>query len=131
MNFPYPSDAIVPLHRDHHHVEDDGYDRSASTWRDSAPSSMPISGDDGAGAHGGLWVTGEEAHSPTGMMSRHDAVSFEPDSVHHATPSAATGSGSDNPSPGSGSIQSGGSTAGDGGDGYSYGGIVHASILIY
>ncbi|MGV7212711.1 hypothetical protein [Bradyrhizobium sp. UFLA05-112] len=64
-------------------------------------------------------------------MSRHDAVSFEPDSGHHATPSAGLGSGSGNPSLGWGSIQSGGSTAGNGGDGYSYGGIVHASILIY
>ncbi|MGY8681015.1 hypothetical protein Q2941_24900 [Bradyrhizobium sp. UFLA05-153] len=131
MNFRYPSDAIVPLHRDHHHVDDDGYDRFASASRDTSPSSMPTSGDDGAGAHGRLWFAGQEAHSPTGIMSRHDAVSSEPDGDHHATPSDGIGSGSGNSGLGSGSIQSGGNTAGHGGDGYSYGGIVHASILIY
>lgn len=134
MNFRYPSDAIVPLHRDHHHVDDGGYDRFASTSRDSAPSSMPTFGDDGAGAHGRLWFASHEAHSPTGIMSRHDAVSSEPDS-HHAAPSAGAGSGSGNPGLGSvqslASVQSGDTAAGNGGDGYSYGGIVHASILIY
>ena len=131
MNFRDPSDAIVPLHRDHHHVDDDSYDGFASTPRDSAPSSMPIPGDDGAGAHGRLWFLGQETHSPGGIISRHDTVSSEPGSSHHADPPAGTGSGSGNSGLGSGSIQSGGNSAGNGGDGHSYGGIIHASILIY
>jgi hypothetical protein len=109
MNFRYPSDAIVPHHRFHHHVGDDDDGGPVSAWRDSSPHSVPVSGGDSAGAHERPPFAGSpEAHS-------HGAIE----------------SPSSNPSLGSGSIQSGGNTAGNGGDGYFYGSIVHASMLIY
>lgn len=69
MNFRYPPDAIV--HRDHHHVDDDGYDGSIPHRGTLRISPCRFFGDDGAGAHSWLWVVAQEAHSPTGILSRH------------------------------------------------------------
>jgi hypothetical protein len=69
MNFRYPPDAIV--HRDHHHVDDDGYDGSIPHRGTLRISPCQFFGDDVAGAHSWLWVVGQEAHSPTGILTRH------------------------------------------------------------
>jgi hypothetical protein len=65
------------------------------------------------------------------MFGRQDAAPAVAHSGDHGTPSGGIESGSSNSALGAGSIQSGDNTAGNGGDGYFYGGIVHASMLIY
>jgi hypothetical protein len=133
MNFRYPSDAIVPLDRFYHHVGHDGHSLPVWASRDFLPHAMSVSGDDGTGAHSRFSFAAPEAHSPSEILSRQDAAPADSGNVNHVTPSGGIESGPapSNPSPGSGSIQTGGNTAGDGGDGHFYGGIVHASMLIY
>ena len=133
MSFRYPSDAIVPLDWFYHHVGHDGHSWPVWPLRDSLFHAMSVSGDDGAGSYGRSSFAAPEAHSPSEILSRQDVAPTDSNNVNHVTPSSQTESGPapSNPSPGSGSIQTGGNTAGDGGDGHFYGGIVHASMMIY
>ena len=133
MNFRYPSDAIALPHRGYHDLGDN--DHGGPVWapRDSLPHAMVVSGDDGTGVLSRLSFVAPEAHSPSEILSPQDTAPAVSDNVNPVTPSGGIESGSalSNPLPGSGSIQSGDNTAGNGGDGYFYGGVVHASMLIY
>jgi hypothetical protein len=161
MNFCKMSDGIRLHHQPHHHDGYDGQGGRGAAWLDSSPYSAIDTGDDSAGDGGYGSFVGAEMHAPVaifnpldaaraGIQSKADAhQSNVVDLDQHAVQMAGMGGngGNDNTAAGgnvsalySGSgngwldsvmIQSGANHAGNGGDGYFYGGIIHASLVVY
>ncbi|WP_245283893.1 hypothetical protein [Bradyrhizobium sp. Cp5.3] len=130
MDFSLMSDGI----RLHHHASrhHDGYDG------DDEPGPAPLI--HSPGSFGDLGAQPVSAHSPLHdsgpIQSEHPTTAAVGTGGHHAATgqhSSATesASGASHPGMGTATIESGANTAGNGGDGYFYGGIIHASLLIY
>ncbi|WP_245315340.1 hypothetical protein [Bradyrhizobium neotropicale] len=130
MDFSLMSDGIrLHHHASHHH---DGYDA------DDEPGPAPLI--HSPGSFGDLGARPVSAHSPLHdsgpIQSEHPTTAAVGTGGHHAATgqhSSATesASGASHPGMGTATIESGANTAGNGGDGYFYGGIIHASLLIY
>lgn len=121
MDFSRMSDGIRLHHASHHH---DGYDDEDAP----APSPGPplLTGTTGGGApvHGPGPLAGVGVHPAGANTQHHDSDPVQSD--HPATMPASSAS-----HPVTSTVDSGTNTAGNGGDGHFYGGIVHASLLIY
>ncbi|WP_235939601.1 hypothetical protein [Bradyrhizobium hipponense] len=137
MDFTPMSDGIRLHHASHRH---DGYDGEEDSG--SAPSVPPLTDGGGAPVHGPGPFAGQGAqpastHSPqhdTGpIQSEHPPGSHVGNHIAAGQHSSATEPASDASHPGmhTATVESGANTAGSGGDGYFYGGIIHASLLIY
>ena len=156
MNFWQLSDGIR-LHHPPHHGHD-GHGTPAPGWLDSSSSSAIDTGDNSAGDGGDGFFSGSAVNAPVVNFSPHDiaqagiggnADSHQSNLVQidqHAAQMAGIGGngGSDNIAAGghisaldsgfgsvSGGVQSGADTAGNGGDGYFYGSMIHASMVVY
>jgi hypothetical protein len=139
MDFSRMSDGIrLHHHASHHHG---GYDddepgpASTGPWLDfggGGPGAAAI-GHDLPASHGTLTTDGHHSgfdHATAPELAPGGYVGS--DHAAAATSSAVTAAlGSSPLGIGSGAIETGGNTAGNGGDGYFYGDIVHASLLIY
>lgn len=152
MDFSRMSDGIRLHHASHRH---DGYDGDDEAG--PAPSAPFLTEAVGGGAqvHGpgpfaGQLVgqsAGTEAHSASANTQHHDSDPIQSkhpisgvDTGGHVGNHAAAGldvssttpaSGASHPGMGIAKVESGANTAGNGGDGYFYGSIIHASLLIY
>lgn len=148
MDFSRMSDGIRLHHASHRH---DGYDGDDEAG--PAPSAPFLTDAVGGGAlvHGPRPFAGQFANSgahPASANTQHhhsDPIqSKHPTSVGdtggHVGNHAAAGldassttpaSGASHPGMGIAAVESGANTAGNGGDGYFYGSIIHASLLIY
>lgn len=148
MDFSRMSDGIRLHHASHRH---DGYDGDDEAG--PAPSAPFLTDAVGGGAlvHGPRPFAGQFADSgahPASANTQHhhsDPIqSKHPTSVGdtggHVGNHAAAGldassttpaSGASHPGMGIAAVESGANTAGNGGDGYFYGSIIHASLLIY
>ena len=159
MNFWQMSDGIRLHHQSHHHDGYDGDSVGNAAWLDPLPNFGIGTGYNSAGDGGYGPFVGAEMHPPVAMFNRLDAGHAGFQSNADANQSSAMpldkyvvqlgNGGSDNPTaggdvsalhsdsgPGDGGldstmIQSGDNQTGNGGDGYFYGGIIHASLLIY
>jgi hypothetical protein len=148
-------------HEPHHHDGQHGHGQGGAAWLDPSLNSTIDSGDNSAGDGGYGSFFGTEIHAPVAIFdplnAAHGGIQSNADAhqsnvVHldqHAVQMAGIGGngGDDNTAAGgnvsalySGSsngwldsimIQSGANQAGNGGDGYFYGGIIHASLVIY
>ncbi|WP_245471311.1 hypothetical protein [Bradyrhizobium genosp. SA-3] len=138
MDFSRLSDGIRLHHAFHRHHGYDGDDGSGPAPR--APHLI----DSGVKVHGPSPLAGHGAHPASAHALPHDSgpIQFEhlTTSVGHVGHHTAAGqnpwatesaSGADHFGMGAATVESGTNTAGNGGDGYFYGGIVHASLLIY
>ncbi|UPK40936.1 hypothetical protein IVB18_49330 (plasmid) [Bradyrhizobium sp. 186] len=144
MDFSRMSDGIRLHHASHHH---DGYDGEGEPG--PAPSAPFVADAVGGGAlvHRPGLFAGQfadlEAHPASASTQHNDS---DPVQSEHPTSGVDTGShaaagldvssttpasGASHPGMGIASVESGVNTAGNGGDGYFYGGIIHASVLIY
>ena len=141
MDFSRMSDGIRLHHASHHH---DGYDGEGGPG--PAPRAPFVTEAVGGGAP--VHRPGPtEAHATSAHAWHHDR---DPVQYKHPTSGADTGghagnhteagpdvssmkpaSGASHAGMGIASIESGANTAGNGGDGHFYGGIIHASLLIY
>ncbi|HUN95456.1 MAG TPA: hypothetical protein VMU69_04350 [Bradyrhizobium sp.] len=125
MDFSRVSDGIRLHHASHHGYDDDEPDGAAA-------GGHGLLADPGGPGAGGFFF-GHHAgvdHSATPEL----APSHVADLHHVATANSSAdvpSLGSLSPGIGSGSIESGANAAGNGGNGYFYGDIVHASLLIY
>ena len=109
MNFWQISDGIQFHHQPHHSRGHDGDTGHGLAWRDHL---SPLSTD----THNDIGETrGASANTAAGG----NVSEF------------ATGSGKDNAWLDAGTTHSGGNETGNGGDGYFYGGIIHASLVVY
>ncbi|MGM4959195.1 hypothetical protein ACT4MK_28300 [Bradyrhizobium barranii] len=148
MDFSRMSDGIRLHHASHRH---DGYDGDDEAG--PAPSAPFLTDAVGGGAlvHGPRPFAGQfadsGAHPASADTQHHDSdpiQSKHPTSVGdtggHVGNHAAAGldassttpaSGASHPGMGIAAVESGANTAGNGGDGYFYGSIIHASLLIY
>ncbi|MDI2071020.1 MULTISPECIES: hypothetical protein [Bradyrhizobium] len=148
MDFSRMSDAIRLHHASHRH---DGYDGDDEAG--PAPSAPFLTDAAGGGAlvHGPRPLAGQfadsGAHPASANTQHHDSDPVQSkhptsgvDADGHAGSHAAAGldvssttpaSGASHPGMGIATIESGANTAGNGGDGYFYGSIIHASLLIY
>jgi len=148
MDFSRMSDGIRLHHASHRH---DGYDGDDEAG--PAPSAPFLTDAVGGGAlvHGPRPFAGQFADSgahPASANTQHNdsdpIQSKHPTSVGdtggHVGNHAAAGldassttpaSGASHPGMGIAAVESGANTAGNGGDGYFYGSIIHASLLIY
>ncbi|MET4155746.1 hypothetical protein BjapCC829_33875 [Bradyrhizobium barranii] len=148
MDFSRMSDGIRLHHASHRH---DGYDGDDEAG--PAPSAPFLTDAVGGGAlvHGPRPFAGQfadsGAHPASANTQHHDSdpiQSKHPTSVGdtggHVGNHAAAGldassttpaSGASHPGMGIAAVESGANTAGNGGDGYFYGSIIHASLLIY
>ncbi|WMT70935.1 hypothetical protein [Bradyrhizobium sp. Ash2021] len=160
MDFSRMSDAIRLYHHPHHHDGYDGHDGfpiSRASWLSMFDTGDDGAVTGGRGSFVGADAHFHDALSRTheaGPAEHHrggdtdQSVPVQAD--QHAAPTAVPGGGGGNDNaagtnvsaiePGSGSsnlsigasaVDSGANTAGNGGDGYFYGGIIHASMLIY
>lgn len=152
MDFSRMSDGIRLHHASHRH---DGYDGDDEAG--PAPSAPFLTEAVGGGTlvHGpgpsagqflGRFV-GPEAHHASANTQHHDSDPIQSkhptsgvDMGGHAGNHAAAGpdvssttpaSGASHPGMGIATVESGANTAGNGGDGYFYGSIIHASLLVY
>lgn len=140
MDFSRMSDGIRLHHASHHHGwydDDESGPASNGPWLDfnaggggpgAASNGHALAADSGAlvsdSHHSGLDHAGSPELAQGNIASEH----------HAATASSlaeAPGLGSLGPGIGGGSIESGANASGNGGDGYFYGDIIHASLLIY
>lgn len=121
MDFSRMSDGIRLHHASHHHDGYDGEDAPAPS-----PSAPLLTGTTGGGApvHGPGPLAGVGAHPAGANTQHHDSDPVQ--SEHPATMPASSAF-----HPVTSTVDSGANTAGNGGDGHFYGGIVHASLLIY
>ncbi|WP_246230392.1 hypothetical protein [Bradyrhizobium cytisi] len=152
MDFSRMSDGIRLHHASHRH---DGYDGDDEAG--PAPSAPFLTEAVGGGAqvHGpGPFAgqllgqsAGTEAHPASANTQHHDSDPVQSkhstsgvDTGGHVSNHAAAGldvssttpdSGASHPGMGIATVESGANTAGNGGDGYFYGSIIHASLLIY
>lgn len=149
MNFRQMSDGIQLHHPVHRGYDDDG---PAPAWPDSPRYSTAGSGHPGTGDSGlsrmGVFVPHELAAGKTGPTAADHSAPVD----HHATAVAGGGNGENGAAAGGGNasvpgsgfdstlnlgwldsilIHSGADTAGNGGSGFFYGGIIHASLLVY
>jgi hypothetical protein len=157
MNFCQLSDGIRLHHQPHY--GHGGHGAAVPGWLDSY--STIDSGDNSAGEGGNGFFSGLEVNAPVATFSPLDAaragIHGEADAhqsnivqidQHAVQVAGMGGSGGNNnvaaggnisalesgPTHawlGSGMIDSGANTAGNGGDGYFYGGIIHASMVVY
>ncbi|UPT90027.1 hypothetical protein HAP41_0000014375 [Bradyrhizobium barranii subsp. apii] len=148
MDFSRMSDGIRLHHASHRHDGYDGDDEAGPAL--SAPFLTDAVGG-GALVHGPRPFAGQFADSgahPASANTQHNdsdpIQSKHPTSVGdtdgHVGNHAAAGldassttpaSGASHPGMGIAAVESGANTAGNGGDGYFYGSIIHASLLIY
>ena len=136
MKFWQMSDGI-PLYYQPHHLDGyDGQNGHGAAWLDPSPNSAIDTGNNSYGDGGYGVFPGTKVLPPgaiwnslePGRQGIHDRADgelsekFHPD--QHAVQNADMGSNG-------GSIHSGANEAGNGGNGYSYGGIIHASFILY
>ncbi|WP_247305192.1 MULTISPECIES: hypothetical protein [unclassified Bradyrhizobium] len=148
MDFSRMSDGIRLHHASHHH---DGYDGERGPG--PGPSASFVADVVGGGAlvHGpGPFAgqfAGPGAHHASANIRHHESDQVQSkhptsgvDTGGHAGNHAAAGldvsstkpaADASHPGTGIASVENGANTAGNGGDGYFYGGIIHASLLIY
>lgn len=144
MDFSRMSDGIRLHHASHHH---DGYDGEDGPG--PAPSAPfvadAVGGDALVHRPGPLAGFGAYAASANTQHNDSDPVQYKHptsgvDTGGHAANHAAAGldvsstkpaAAASYPGMGIASVESGANTAGNGGDGHFYGGIIHASLLIY
>lgn len=125
MEFSRMSDGIRLHHASHHGYDDDEPDGVAAGGHDllAGPGAL-VTDSFFLGHHAGV------DHAATPELAQGNIAS-----EHHAATAsslaAAPGPGPLDHAVGGSSIESGGNTAGNGGDGYFYGDIVHASLLVY
>jgi hypothetical protein len=128
MSFWQMSDAI-PLF--HHHNGYDGHGGPVPAWtKSSLASKMKPSGDEGGV---GSWDSflGTKAHYPFAASNPHDAP------LVHASSASAVAAGFESGASlgskwfASSMVQSGDNAAGNGGDGFFYGGIIHGTLVDY
>jgi hypothetical protein len=117
MDFSRMSDGIRLHHASHHH---DGHDDDEP---DLASNGSWLHVVTEAGEHGAM----ANDHSLLAGPVADHALLHQAGLDHSVTPSL----GSSHPGIGGDVIESGANTAGNGGDGYFYGDIVHASLLVY
>jgi hypothetical protein len=147
MNFWQMSDGIRLHHQPHHLDGYGGHSGRGAAWLDPSLTSAIDTGDNNSGDGGYGSFLGTKVLAPGAMLNPlepgragihgkvdgHQSKKFHPD--QHAVQNADMGSngGSDNTAGGLDSfiIHSGANQAGKGGDGYSYGGIIHASFILY
>jgi hypothetical protein len=159
MNFWQLSDGIRLHHQSHD--GHGGHGVPAPGWSDSSPHSTIDTGDNGAGDGGNGFFSGVGVNAPVAIFGPLNApqAGLETDAHQsnmvqidqHVVQVAGIGGngGNDNEAAGanisaleprsasahgwldSGTINSGTNTAGNGGDGYFYGGIIHASMVVY
>ncbi|WP_245334888.1 hypothetical protein [Bradyrhizobium mercantei] len=137
MDFLRMSDGIRLHHVSHH----DGDDEAGPA--PNAPFATDAVGAD-ALVHGSGPLAGLGAHPVSAHTQHHDADPVQ--AKHPTTSEGGTGghawvnpdvsastsaSGASHPGTGIAAVESGANTAGNGGDGYFYGGIIYASVLIY
>jgi hypothetical protein len=120
MDFSRMSDGIRLHHASHHH---DGHDDDEP---DPASNGSWLHVMTDAGGHGAM-VNGHSLLADSGAVATDSALLHQSGLDHSVTPSL----GSSHPGIGAGVIESGANSAGNGGDGYFYGDIVHASLLVY
>lgn len=123
MDFLRMSDGIRLHHASLHHDGYDGDDEPGPA--PSAPFATDAVGGAAALVHGTGPLAGLGAHPASAHTQHHDS---HPVQSEHPTTSA---SGASHPGTDIAKVESGANTAGNGGDGYFYGGIIHASVLIY
>lgn len=125
MEFSLMSDGIRLHHASHHGYDDDEPDGvTAGGHGLLTDPGAPVTDSFFLGHHAGVDPSAMPELAQGNIASEH----------HVATASslaAAAGFGPIDHAIGGGSIESGGNTAGNGGDGYFYGDIVHASLLVY
>ncbi|OAF10114.1 hypothetical protein AYJ54_12310 [Bradyrhizobium centrolobii] len=145
MDFSRMSDGIRLHHASHRH---DGYDGDDEPGPAPGGLLMTDAGSGGVPIHGPGPFAGPDAHQSSVNSPPHDSRPAQ--SEHSATsefgtdghvgthtpvgvaPSATKpASGASHPGINVATVESGANTAGNGGDGYFYGGIIHASLLIY
>ena len=143
MDFSRVSDGIRLHHASHRH---DGYDDDEHPGPAPSGPFMTDAGGGGVVIHGPRAFAVLDTHPASANSPPHDAGSFQSD--HPAGSGTGGDVGNHNvaglessaiaPSSaashlgiGSATVASGANTAGNGGDGYFYGGIVHASMLVY
>jgi hypothetical protein len=160
MNFWQMSDGIRLHHDPHHHDLHDGPGGDGPAWLEALPYFAVETGDNSAGDGGRGGFFGAEVHAPVAIFKPLDAgragIHLEADAHQsnvvqldqHAVQIAGVGGngGNDNMAAGgnvsaiaagsgksdtSGIIQAGANEAGNGGDGFFYGGIIHASLAVY
>ena len=148
-------------HEPHHHDGHHGHSEPGAAWQDPSLNSVIDSGDNSAGDGGYGSFFGTEVHAPVAIFdpldtarggNQSEADAHQSNVVQldqHAVQMAGVGGngGDDNAATGgsvsalySGSsngwldsimIHSGANQAGNGGDGYFYGSIIHASLVVY
>lgn len=123
MNFRQMSDGIALHHRG------DGYDDDGSgpNWLD-ASHSAPFAPNDAAAEHTRGYV---DPHQPSAVQVDQHATDGSGDGGNGSATSAASGSSLDSGSLDPILVNSGANESGNGGSGYFYGGIIHASLAIY
>lgn len=144
MDFSRMSDGIRLHHASHHH---DGYDGEGEPGpAPSAPFVADAVGGDALVHRPGLFPApvappasaNTQYNDSDPIHSKHPTSGV--DTGGHAGNHAAAGldvsstkpaAGASYPAMGVASVESGANTAGNGGDGHFYGGIIHASLLIY
>ncbi|SFJ44727.1 hypothetical protein [Bradyrhizobium sp. Gha] len=144
MDFSRMSDGIRLHHASHHHPGYDGDDESGPT--PSTPFAAHVVGSGtlvpGPGPFAGLGAYPESANTQRNdsdpVQSKHPISGGDTDG--HAGNHAAAGLDVSSTTPASGAshprmdiatVESGANTAGNGGDGYFYGGIIHSALLMY
>jgi hypothetical protein len=160
MNFWQMSDGIRVHHQPHHHDWQYDHPGQSPAWLNPLPHLAIETGDNSAGDGGRGSFFGKEVHAPVaifdsldaGRLESHGNVYAHQSNVvqldQHAVQIAGVGGngGNDNMAAGgnvsaiasgsgkantSGIIHAGANEAGNGGDGFFYGGIVHASFILY
>jgi hypothetical protein len=152
MDFSRMSDGIRLHHASHRHDGYDGDDEAGPA--PSAPFLTEAVGGGtlvhGPGPSAGQFLgrfAGPEAHHASANTQHHDSDPIQSkhptsgvDMGGHAGNHAAASpdvssttpaSGASHPEMGIATVESGANTAGNGGDGYFYGSIIHASLLVY
>ncbi|WP_249152532.1 hypothetical protein [Bradyrhizobium liaoningense] len=142
MDFSRMSDGIRLHHASHHH---DGYDGEGEPGPAQSASFVADAVRGGAPTHHPGPLVGPAAHLASANTQHHDS---DPVRSEHQASGGDTGGHAGNHAPagldvsstkpaagashpGIASVESGANTAGNGGDGHFYGGIIHASLLIY
>ena len=123
MDFSRVSDGVRLHHLSHRHDGyDDGEPGSVSSGREF--HFVSDADPDGLLAHG-MGRSAGAVSLARAHFSTHDSGSIQSDHSTKGAPGGPVGS------PDAAVVESGANTAGSGGDGYFYGGIIHASLLIY